>query len=292
MTTQTPSPAPQADRAERIRPTTRAAHAKLYAWFCREFRLSEDGRRLLRLRADRRKPPKVIEPTGKGTTREVMLGGVYALAHDVAHVLAVGPDGPVREDDQWRPVDGDWLNVHPSNWQVSPELAQPRGAAGRAAALRARQAARESGLARGGRVGEPMYHQRVTEDARYWWGQAAGAWGDATAELNIPWAAAAEGSPRYWALSHHLAAMARRKLAGPPPEGMPRGVWLDSVRLACLDERTTVMADATRWARVVAWAAAAWQRGDLHDSPEQAGRAFAAARTDAAAPASDDADLY
>lgn len=290
MATQTPNPAPRASRAERIRPTTRAAHVKLYEWFRHEFRLSEDGRRLLRLRADRRKPPKVIEPTGKGTTREVMLGGVFAFAHDVAHVLAVGPYGPVREDAQWRPVDGDWLNVHPSNWQVSPELAQPRGAAGRAAALRARRAARESGLASGWRVGDPVYHSRAFEDARYWWGQAAGAWGDTTAELNIPWDAASEGSPRYWALSHHLAAMARRKLSEPPPEGMPRGVWLESVRLACLDERAAVVADAARWARVVAWAAAARQRGELHDSPEQAGRAFAAART--AAPTASDADLY
>ena len=60
MTT-TPAQADRkAGRTEHLWPETQADHRRLYEWVQHEFRLSDDGARLLRLRSDRRKPPKVI----------------------------------------------------------------------------------------------------------------------------------------------------------------------------------------------------------------------------------------
>lgn len=296
---------------------TRARHRQLYEWVRHELALSQDGARLMRRRADSRRPWKVLEAhkrgrpdaASPGTTRYVMVGGIQASAHLIAHVLRVGPDGPLIQPGRWLPADGDWLHVHPDNWRLA-EPSETRGAAGRAAALRARKAAVASGLAgHSGRPGNLLYPSRAVEDARYWWAQAVAAWGDSSPELSMPWDGADETAPRHWALSHHLAQRARQRLAGLPLSCEPRaalafGTRIDEARLACLAERAEIIADADRWARVVAWATGARLRGELHDTPERAARWHAAKHTtmpvgegEPTAPAtgdadSDDADLY
>lgn len=42
--------------------------------------------------------------------------GLSVPAYVIAHILRVGPDGPLIGPGPWEPIDGDWLNVHPDNW--------------------------------------------------------------------------------------------------------------------------------------------------------------------------------
>lgn len=280
-----------------LRADTRANHVRMWEFARHEIQLAPGGARLLRLRSDRRKPPKVIggdpadqsagtNPTRRPATRDVLLNDIRMPAHEVAHVLRVGPDGPLLPPGPWRPIDGDWLHVHPDNWQRT-DTTKPRGEAGRAAAVRARVAAAAVGLVvRSSIVGNYWYaagRLEAARDPRYWWVRAATVWGETVPELSTPWAGARELAPRWWALSQHLAHRARSAPRMYDPEAAPLIRELNA-------EMRAIANDPARWTEVTLWAAAAAKRGELHDTPAKAGALHQAARTDAAATSAD--DLY
>ena len=82
--------------------------------------ISADGCSLMRLRGYAHKPPALL-PLDNSARRQrcgrtVTIHGLTAPAYLLAHVLRVGPDGPLIGPGPWAPIDGDWLNVHPDNW--------------------------------------------------------------------------------------------------------------------------------------------------------------------------------
>lgn len=278
-----------------LRADTRPNHVRMWEFVRHEIALVPGGDRLLRHRSDRRKAPKVIGGAGdarRPATRDVVLGNVRMLAHEIAHVLRVGPDGPLMPPGPWRPRDGDWLHVAPSNWQ-RVDTTKPRGTAGREAAARARTAAMAAGLAlRSSIVGCYWYpggRLETARDPRYWWVRAVTVWGDTVPDLSVPWEQARALAPRYWALAQHLAHRARSA----PPASDKAAEPL--IRELNAEMRATVT-DAQRWAAVVTWATAAARRGELFDAPGQAQALYEAARQDAApisapaTPAEDDND--
>lgn len=272
-----------------LRASTREAHRTLYDTIHRDFEVSFDDSRLVRKRG--------AQGTRKGriatsaATNYVMFAGVRFRAHEAAHVLRVGPDGPLWSSERAAPADGDWTNVHPRNW---PPRSVPLGAAGRAAAARAREAAIAAGLMRAGiRPGEPWFAQprgrgarSVLTDARYWWTKQVAAAGETDHTLSVPWASARQQSPRHWAVCHHLARRAS-ELLGAGPASAAR---IASAQAELLQERAAIYADPQRLAAAAAWASRASAAGEIHDTPGQAAQIHRAAAADAAAAPL--ADLY
>lgn len=104
--------------------------------------ISPDGCRLLRARRpDNPLPLGGPTPAAEAATREgrltirqaldnlfrgraapggkvpfLTVHGLSVPAYVIAHILRVGPDGPLIGPGPWEPIDGDWLNVHPDNW--------------------------------------------------------------------------------------------------------------------------------------------------------------------------------
>ena len=276
-----------------LRASTRAEHAALYEFVRHEITVGKDGRLHRALRSARRTAEdKPIQPKGR-TTRFVMLAGRTMYAHEVAHVLRVGPDGPLIEPGDWRPVDGDWLNIDPDNWAIDR---RPRGLAAREASLRARRAAAASRLVpdamRPGARLLPMTEarQRATYgDPRYWWARLSGAHGETVRELSTVWGYARDLAPRWWALSHHLARFARTRLAALPP-ATDKAAYLDHVRQMIADADTEALRairDASRWARITSEILALSVTGEVSDTPEQAAAVYVATTAHAAAE-----DLY
>ena len=280
-----------------LKADTRPHHVRMWEFAHQEIQLAPGGARLLRLRSDRRKPPKVIGgdpdaaggPAKRPATREVLLGNIRMSAFALAHVLRVGPDGPLLPPGPWRPIDGDWLHVHPDNWQHA-DTTQPRGAAGCAAAARARAAATAAGLVlQSSIVGNYWYSAgrlEAARDPRYWWVRAVTVWGETVPELSAPWEGARELAPRWWALSQHLAHRARSAPRMYDPEAAPLIRTLNG-------EMRAIANDPARWTQVTMWATAAAKRGELHDTPAAAQARYQAAQQDAAGPATPPADdLY
>lgn len=271
-----------------LRANTREAHRALYESIHRDFEVSFDDSRLVRKRSTQ--GAKRGRVATAAATNYVMFAGVRFRAHEAAHVLRVGPEGPLWPSERAAPADGDWTNVHPRNWPPRPE---PLGAAGRAAAARAREAAIEAGLMRAGvRPGEPWFSQprgrgarSVLTDARYWWAKQAAAAGETDRTLSVPWESARQRSPRHWAVCHHLAHRAS-ELLGAGPASAAR---IASVQAELLQERAAIYADPQRLANAAAWASRASAAGEIHDTPEQAARIHRA-NADAAATPLD--DLY
>jgi len=250
-----------------LRANTREAHRALYDSIRRDFEVSFDDSRIVRQRGTQgARKGRIATATA---TNYVMFAGVRFRAHEAAHVLRVGPEGPLWPNDRAAPADGDWTNVHPRNW---PQRSTPLGAAGRAAAARAREAATEAGLMRAGvRPGEPWFSQprgrgarSVLADARFWWAKQVSAAGETDSTLSVPWLLAHQRSPRHWAVCHYLAHRASELLgAGAPPT---------AVQAELLQERAAVYADPQRLASAAAWATRAAAAGEIHDTPEQAAR--------------------
>ena len=273
-----------------MRPTTRAQHEELFSLIQHEIKLAPDGARLLRVRRDvtRPKPPKPITRKGK-TTRYVVLSGVPLYAHEIAHVLRVGPQGPLIAPGYWQPKDGDWTHVHPSNWSIDD---RPRGAAARAAAARMRAQLARSGIdpdaALPGRPTVPLLlAERLTtyRDPRYWWARLSASLGDTVRELSTVWPYAHERAPRYWALAHHMADTARERLAAaeaPGLTGAERRAVVDAGLLAVTDERDRLLGDPRALLAMTARQVARRAAGRAFDSPEHAAAVHAGAATDAA----------
>jgi len=273
-----------------LRAKNRAEHLVLFEHVRHEIKLGTNGRlhRLTRsLRAAA--PEKPIQPKGQRTTRWVMLAGRKAYAHEIAHVLRVGPQGPLIAPGYWQPKDGDWLNVSPDNWAIDRRA--PAEVA-REASLRARRAAAASRLVpdalRPGTSLVPMTEarQRATyADARYWWARLSGAHGEASRELSAVWDHARTHATRWWALSHHLARFAAERLAA-LPSGQDKAAYLEHVRVMIRDadaESLRVIRDTGRWARVAAEMDALSIAGDITDTPEHAAAVHASSTTDATA---------
>lgn len=269
-----------------LRANTREAHRALYESIHRDFEVSFDDSRLVRKRCTQ--GAKRGRVATAAATNYVMFAGVRFRAHEAAHVLRVGPEGPLWPNDRAAPADGDWTNVHPRNW---PPRSAPLGAAGRAAAARAREAAIEAGLMRAGvRPGEPWFSQprgrgarSVLTDARYWWAKQAAAAGETDRTLSVPWESARQRSPRHWAVCHHLAHRAS-ELLGAGPTSAAR---IASVQAELLQERAAIYADPQRLAVAAAWASRASAAGEIHDTPEQAARNHHASADAAATPLDD-----
>lgn len=281
-----------------LRATTREGHRALHKLITTDFAVSFDAARLVRSRGAPGATRGRI--AAAPATNYVMFLGVRFRAHEAAHVLRVGPDGPLWPSTCAAPADGDWTNVHPDNW---PHRAQVLGTAGRAAAARARDAALVSGLLRAApRPGDAWFAQHrwgggrsVLSDARYWWSKQVGAAGDTDPTLSVEWRQARQHAPRHWAVCHHLAHRATELLAQGPAGD--RAALVGDVQAALLQERADIYRDAGRLAQVTAWAAKAAAAGDIHDTPEQAGRIHRHRQTDAAAPEpaqapADDGGLY
>jgi len=49
----------------------------------------------------------------------IAVHGLAVPAYVIAHILRVGPDGPLIGPGPWVPIDGDWINVHPDNWPAT-----------------------------------------------------------------------------------------------------------------------------------------------------------------------------
>lgn len=121
------------DRRTFIRATSRAGHAALLdAALVASLSLTPDGTRLQR--TYRLPKPRGQTRSASSVVRDypwIRSGGVlpvsvpakyppnqlYGHAYEVAHVLRVGRDGPLIPPGTWAPIDGDWLNVTPSNWR-------------------------------------------------------------------------------------------------------------------------------------------------------------------------------
>lgn len=269
-----------------MRPTTRALHEELFALVQHELKLAPDGRRLLRMRRDTTRPkdPRPIARKGT-TTRFVMLSGVHLYPHEVAHVLRVGPAGPLISPGQWVPIDGDWTHVHPDNWRIDD---RPRGAAARAAAARMRAQLARSGLdPRADLPGRPTLPLPLAErvavyrDPRYWWARLSASLGDTVPEMSTVWTAARDRAPRYWALAHHLAHTAGQHMAAAQAPDMTPAARRAAVELALLavsDERSRLLRDPAALQRL----AAQYATRDPHDTPQDAATRHAASTTDAA----------
>lgn len=268
-----------------LRARDRAEHIALFEHVRHEIKLGQNGRlhritRSLRAAA----PEKPIQPKGS-TTRWVMLAGRTMYAHEIAHVLRVGPQGPLIAPGAWRPVDGDWLNIDPDNWVIDR---RPRGEAAREASLRTRRAAAASRLVpdamRPGVRLLPMTEarQRATYgDPRYWWARLSGAHGESVRELSTVWDYARDLAPRWWALSHHLARFARARLAALPP-AVGKTAYLEHVRQMIADadtEAIRAIRDASRWARITSEILALSVTGEVSDTPEHAAKVYAASTT-------------
>lgn len=202
---------------------------------------------------------------------------------EAAHVLRVGPDGPLFDPIPFgRPLDGDHAHVHPDNWVPIPR--EEIGAAGRAAAARARAAAVSARLLMPwARPGTPWYgpagHQ-IT-DPRYWWAKAAATWGETDPTLSCTWAAAPDCAPQQWALCHYLAQRAqdgtREVLASTAAHTDGRTSALLELREVLYAERLAIATGpAERRAQITATMRAARARGELPDSPMHAAAMFQA----------------
>lgn len=60
--------------------------------------------------------PAARAPRNWTHSRSIKVGGMALPTYLIAHILRVGPDGPLIGPGPWVPIDGDWLNVHPDNW--------------------------------------------------------------------------------------------------------------------------------------------------------------------------------
>jgi len=240
--------------------------------------------------------------------------GSYYVSHlgtkfrpiEAAHVLRVGPEGPLIDPLRYgSPRDGDHANIHPNNWK--PRGRGERGSAGRAAALRARKAAIASRLLPAdARPGVPWFRgfDRALTDPRAWWVRAVSAWGDTDPALSTAWPAAREHAPHHWALCHHLALRARELLghvtSSTGAHTDARGAAVAAAQAELIAERDRIAngPPAVRGA-LLARMRAAYERGEIHDDPDRAAGVHRAAHADAvpateahadAVPAAD--DLY
>lgn len=110
MTTQRP----RRPRVNEIGISTRFGHETLWAMVNERLGITPDGARLQRVYKTR--PPALIY---RLDAQPGLVSVERFLAHpqDIAHVLRVGRDGPLIPPGTWAPIDGDWLNVTPSNWR-------------------------------------------------------------------------------------------------------------------------------------------------------------------------------
>jgi len=218
--------------------------------------------------------------------------GSYYVSHletrfrpiEAAHVLQVGPEGPIINPYRYgSPRDGDHANIHPDNWQ--PRGRSDRGAAGRAAAVRAREAAISARLLPpGARPGELWFRgfDRALTDPRAWWVRAVAAWGDTDPAMSTRWDAAREHATQHWALCHHLALRARELLAqavgGTAANTDARGTAVRAVQADLIAERDRIANGPPEVrAALVLRMRAAYQRGEIHDDPDRAAAVHRAA---------------
>lgn len=96
--------------------TTREEHQFLHKCLTNhQVTLSPDGSRIMRTKAG---APYPAARASRNWTHSpnIAISGAKAPAYVIAHILRVGPDGPLIGPGPWVPIDGDWLNVHPDNW--------------------------------------------------------------------------------------------------------------------------------------------------------------------------------
>lgn len=96
--------------------TTREEHQFLHKCMMNNrVHLSPDGSQIMRQWA-RHTSPAAHAPKNRAHSPNITINGAKAPAYVIAHILRVGPDGPLIGPGPWEPIDGDWLNVHPDNW--------------------------------------------------------------------------------------------------------------------------------------------------------------------------------